>query len=582
MSQTVNSFQMNRTGLLNKLWEFQNKFGYISENAIAQISLKLGVSKIEIEGVVSFYHFFHREPTGKYIIYLNNSIVSEFKGFEQVKAAFEKETGCTFGFYGENPLFTLFETSCIGLSDQEPAALINFYPFTDLTPEKVKTIVQQLKNGNSLRFISSNPTSKIQYIPSDNKTIFYRKYEMGTALKKLKTHTPNEILNLITASRLEGRGGAFFPTGKKWKSCKESDTAKKYIICNADEGEPGTFKDKSLLNNLSGLVIEGMIVAAYITGATNGFIYLRAEYKYLLEKIENTLLEFHENNLLGNDILGVPKFNFNIQIQVGAGAYVCGEETALIESLEGKRGEPRIKKYFPTEYGYLGQSTIVNNVETFAMAARIIELGSNFISAIGTKESIGTKVICISGDVAKPGIYEIEWGMTVKEILHLCQATSPHFVQISGPSGICINNTEFDRKICKEDLICGGSIMVFNNFRSITKILENYTKFFKEESCGICTPCRAGNQILHEKIKKIKKGICTAQDLEEIKEWGQIMKLTSRCGLGQFSANTLVMALDKFKGYFNQKIIKANENLNVEFDMEAAVYNYDSLIKDTQ
>ncbi|PKP10484.1 MAG: NADP oxidoreductase, partial [Bacteroidetes bacterium HGW-Bacteroidetes-3] len=170
----------------------------------------------------------------------------------------------------------------------------------------------------------------------------------------------------------------------------------------------------------------------------------------------------------------------------------------------------------------------------------------------------------------------------VKEILHLCQATSPYFIQISGPSGICINNTEFDRKICKEDLICGGSIMVFNNFRSITKILENYIKFFKEESCGVCTPCRAGNQILQEKIKKIKKGICTAEDLEEIKEWGQIIKLTSRCGLGQFSANTLVMALDKFEGYFNQKIIKANENLNVEFDMEAAVYNYDSLIKDTQ
>jgi len=342
-SATVNSFTMNRTGLLNNLWEFQNKFGYISENAIAQIAQKLGVSKIEIEGVVSFYHFFHRQPTGKYIIYLNNSIVSEFKGFQQIKAAFEKETGCTFGCYGENPLFSLFETSCIGLSDQEPAALINFYPFTNLTPEKIKNIIQQLKNGNSLRFISSNPTSKIQYIPADDKTIFFRKYDMGISLKKLKNHSPNEILNLISVCNLEGRGGAFFPTSKKWKSCKDSDSPKKFIICNADEGEPGTFKDKSLLNNLPGLMIEGMIIAAYVTGATNGFIYLRAEYKYLLEKLETTLHEFYENKLLGNDILGIPKFNFNIQIQVGAGAYVCGEESALIESLEGKRGEPRIK-----------------------------------------------------------------------------------------------------------------------------------------------------------------------------------------------------------------------------------------------
>ena len=573
---------MYRTGLLNKLWEFQNKYGYISENAISQIAQKLNVSKIEIEGVVSFYHFFHLQPTGKYIIYLNNSIISDFKGFQQIKTAFEKETGCSFGSYGENPLFSLFETSCIGLSDQEPAALINFYPFPNLTPEKVKTLIQKLKNGNSLQFISSNPTSKIQYIPADDKTVFFRKYDMGIALKKLKKQSPDEILNLISASYLEGRGGAFFPTAKKWKICKESDTAKKYIICNADEGEPGTFKDKSLLNNLPGLIIEGMIIAAYVTGATKGFIYLRAEYKYLLENLENTLSEFQANNLLGNTILGIPKFNFNIQIQVGAGAYVCGEESALIESMEGKRGEPRIKKYFPTEYGYLGQSTIVNNVETFAMAARIVELGTGFISTIGTKESIGTKVICVSGDVAKPGIYEIEWGMTVKEILYLSQATSPYFVQISGPSGECINNSEFDRKICKEDLKCAGSIMVFNNFRSVTKILENYIKFFKEESCGICTPCRAGNQILHEKIKKIKKGICTSQDLDEIKAWGQIMKLTSRCGLGQFSANTLVMALEKFEPYFNLKIIKANENLNVEFDMERAVYNYDSLIKGSQ
>jgi len=188
---------------------------------------------------------------------------------------------------------------------------------------------------------------------------------------------------------------------KSGKAAKKTIPQKKYIICNADEGEPGTFKDKSLLNNLSGLVIEGMIVSAYVTGATNGFIYLRAEYSYLLEKIENTLREFYANIFWATISFCIPKFNFNIQIQIGAGAYVCGEESALIESLEGKRGEPRIKKYFPTEYGYLGQSTIVNNVETFAMAARIIELGTNFISSIGTKESIGTKVICISGDVAK-------------------------------------------------------------------------------------------------------------------------------------------------------------------------------------
>ena len=573
---------MERTRLLTHLWEFQNSAGFISDSAILEIAQKLKVSKIEIEGVVSFYHFFHRKSTGKFIIYLNNSITSEFKGFLEVKAAFEKETGCTFGCYDQNPLFSLFETSCIGLNDQEPAGLINFHPFTNLTPDNVKTIIQQLKNGSCLKTISSNPLSKIQYTPPEDKTVFFRNYVIGNAIKKLKSKNASEILDIIIESGLNGRGGAFFSTGKKWKYCKENKNSKKFIICNADEGEPGTFKDKSIINNLPGLIIEGMVIAAYVTGATEGIIYLRAEYNYLLPKLEKTIQEFYQKGLLGNNIYSITNFKFNLQVQLGAGAYVCGAETALIESLEGKRGEPRIRKYFPTELGYLESSTVVNNVETLAMAARTIELGSSFISKIGTKCSKGTKIVSLSGDVAKPGIYEIEWGTTIKEILDLSQATSPNYIQISGPSGECLNNTEFNRKICKDDLICGGSIMVFNRNRSILHILENFMEFFKRESCGTCTPCRVGNQILYEKVKKFQKGICTKKDIEEVKKWGEIIKLTSRCGLGQFSANTFVMALDKFEDYFNMKIINSNENQNVEFDMVNAVFDYDYLIKNTQ
>ena len=573
---------MKRSRLLTRLWGFQNKFGFISDNAISEIAQKLRVSKIEIEGVISFYHFFHRQPTGKYIIYLNNSIISEFKDFEQVKVAFEKETGCTFGNYCNNPLFSLFETSCIGLSDQETAALINFYPFTNLTPKKVKRIINHLKIGKDLSEIADNPTSKIQYTPAEDKTIFFRNYTLGNSLKKLVKNTPDALLESIFQSKLKGHGGAFFSTGLKWKYCKESTSEKKYIICNADEGEPGTFKDKSLLNNMPGLIIEGMVVAAYITGAKKGIIYLRAEYKYLLEKLKNTIAKFKQNGFLGKEICGIKNFNFNITIQLGAGAYVCGAETGLIESLEGKRGEPRIRKYFPTEYGYLGYSTVVNNVETFAKAARIIELGADFFTNIGTNNSKGTKILSISGDVAKPGIYEVEWGITVKELLLLSQATAPYYIQITGPSGECINESEFNRKICKEDLLCGGAVMVFNHYRSVIQIIENFIKFFNKESCGACTPCRAGNQILYEKIKKMKHGICTTKDLNDIKEWGKIIALGSRCGLGQTSANTFVMALDKFKDYFDLKVMSCDSNCNVEFDMEAAVYDYDYLIKDTQ
>ncbi|MDV7188231.1 NAD(P)H-dependent oxidoreductase subunit E [Lutibacter sp. TH_r2] len=575
---------MERAKLMTRLWEFQNKFGYISNEAITEIAQRLRVSKIEIESVVSFYHFFHMQPTGKYIVYLNNSIVSEFKGFSEVKNAFEKETGCSFGKYSENSLFSLFETSCIGLSDQEPAALINFYPITKLTPKKVSKIILHLKNGKDITEIEDNPKSTIQYTPPENKTVFFREYTTGNSIKKLKYLSPYEVLDEIEKVNVSGRGGAFFPTANKWNFSKNAKTAKKYIICNADEGEPGTFKDKALLNNLPGLVIEGMVTAGYVTGAEQGFIYLRAEYKYLIKIIEKQIQKMYEENLLGKNILGIANFNFDIEIQLGAGAYVCGAETALIESMEGKRGEPRIRKHFPTQIGYLGMSTVVNNVETLAMAARVIELGSDFFQNIGTIKSKGTKLLSISGDIGKPGIYEIEWGTTINQILsaEMCQATAPHYVQITGPSGECINKTEFNRKISKEDLICGGCIMVFNRYRSIIQILENFINFFKIESCGSCTPCRAGNQLLLEKIKKIKSGIATSKDLEDIKQWGQLMKLTSRCGLGQYASTTFITAIDKFRDYFNLKVSVCGEDCNIEFDMEKAVTEYDDLIHNTQ
>ncbi|MFD1292738.1 NAD(P)H-dependent oxidoreductase subunit E [Lutibacter holmesii] len=573
---------MKQSRLLTRLWEFQNKYGYIPDVAISEIAQKLRVSKIEIEGVVSFYHFFHRQATGKYIIYLNNSIISEFKGFHEVKAAFEKETGCTFNEYSKNSLFSLFETSCIGLSDQEPAALINFYPFTNLTPKKVVSIIKDLKNGIAVATLANNSKSKIQYTPTEEKTIFFRDYETGKAINNLKYLHNSEVLEIISKAQLNGRGGAFFPVAEKWTYCKNNTSKLKYIICNADEGEPGTFKDKALINNLPGLIIEGMIISAYASGAQKGFIYLRAEYQYLLNKLKDTLAEFREQHLLGETILNIPNFNFDIEIQLGAGAYVCGAETALIESLEGKRGEPRIRNSFPTDIGYNNKSTIVNNVETFAMAARIIELESDFISKIGTLQSKGTKLLSVSGDVAKPGIYEIEWGTSVQELLELCQATAPYYVQISGPSGECINETEFNRKFSQEDLACGGSVMIFNRSRSILQIIENFIQFFKNESCGNCTPCRAGNQILFEKIKKIKQGICTSNDLKDVQQWAQIMKLTSRCGLGQFSGKTFSMAIDKFDDYFNLKVTTCNNDCKVAFDMEQAVSDYDELIKNTQ
>ncbi|REE82325.1 [NiFe] hydrogenase diaphorase moiety large subunit [Lutibacter oceani] len=574
---------MDRTQLLNKLWEYQQQFGYISNQAILEISKLLNVSNIEIESVISFYHFFHKTPTGKHLIYLNNSIISEFKGFDEVKTTFEKETGCTFNEPGNNE-FTLLETSCIGLNDQEPAALINFQPFTDLTPKKVKLIIQKIKNGENVKDFCSKTISKIRFTPKNDKTVIFRNYRMGESLQQMQKFSPQQIIAKISKSKVQGCGGAFFPTGYKWQSCRNNEDDAKYIICNADEGEPGTFKDRALLQHLPGLLFEGMTIAGYATGAKEGIIYLRAEYFFILPELEALLQEFRNKNYLGKNILGINNFEFNIRIQMGAGSYVCGAASALIESLEGRRGEPPVRTHSATKHGYLQKPTVVNNVETLCYAARIIELGEDFFLNIGTPESPGTKLISISGDVAKPGIYEIEYGTSIRDLLgiEMSQATSPYFVQVSGPSGECINNTEFDRKICREDILCGGAFMVFNRNRDILQVLRNFMEFFKEESCGVCTPCRAGNYILTEKIKKIQRGLCAQEDVDEMKQWGKIIKLTSRCGLGKSSANTVTMAVDKFKDYFNVKIAPSNFNKTVEFDMEDAIHEFDSIIKETQ
>ena len=567
--------------LLDKLWKIQKDCGFISDESINVLAKATHQSRVEIEGVISFYHFFHRRPTAQNIIYLNNSIISEIKGFSRVKESFERETDTRFGTIDRTGTFALFETPCIGLSDQEPAALINFYPFTNLNVMKVREIIEQLKEGARPEDICDSPEDNIRYLPPDNHTIFFRPYKIGEALTKLETRTPEDVINFVKDSELSGRGGAFFPTWIKWESCKNQPNSPKYVICNADEGEPGTFKDRVLLNREPGSVIEGMIIAGFGIGARYGIIYLRAEYSWLKDNIENTILDFYNEGLLGKNIKGIKGFDFDIRIQMGAGSYVCGEETALLESLEGKRGEPRTKWYFPVERGYLQKPTIVNNVETFAAVARMIEIGINEYLNRGIPGSPGTKLISLSGDVSKPGIYEIEWGMTVAELLELSEASTPYFIQVSGPSGECISINEKHRKISMRDLLstqdirCGGSFMVFNKKRDIVSILLNYSDFFMKESCGICTPCRAGNYIVHKKLEKIQNGLANKSDIDDLRQWCQIMKITSRCGLGKTAGNTPIFAIDKFREYFEPKLDTEYDGLNMKFNLEEAVKDYE-------
>jgi [NiFe] hydrogenase diaphorase moiety large subunit len=568
-------FSADRTQLLDNLWKAQNKHRYIRREDIEACSRALNISAVEVEGVTSFYHFFSRRRVGKITIYLNNSIVSKCKGFERIKEAFESATGATMNGVDPSGQFGLFETPCIGLSDLEPAALINFVPYTKLTSLKVKEIVARLKQGASPAAICDSVPDNIRSIPEGKKAVLLRNYDPGKVIEQLSRHSSESIIGEIKKSGLRGMGGAFFPTGLKWEYCSKETATPKYIVCNADEGEPGTFKDRVLMSSMPGLLLEGMAVASFAVGSSEGIIYLRAEYAWLQERLTQTIDRYRKMNLLGKNIGGIEGFDFDVRVQLGAGAYVCGEETALLNSLEGKRGEPRNKRFFPTQRGYLQQPTVVNNVETFCAAARIVELGAEHYLATGTPTSPGTKLLSISGDCRLPGIYEIEWGTSVREILEKCGADQPHYIQVSGPSGECISMAEADRSIALDDLPCGGSFMIFNRSRDILQILRNFTGFFKHESCGLCTPCRAGNFLIERKLELFAANLARKSDVKEVHAWGEIMKLTCRCGLGRTAPNSLLAAQEKFPEYFKNIVSRNPERLSKGFSLEDAVREYD-------
>jgi [NiFe] hydrogenase diaphorase moiety large subunit len=359
--------------------------------------------------------------------------------------------------------------------------------------------------------------------------------------------TDDEIINEMIDSGLKGRGGAGFLTGLKWKFARDAKADEKYIVCNADEGEPGTFKDREIIDKVSLKVLTGMAIAARVTGAHKGYIYLRGEYKFLIPKLRKDLKEFHA-------IMRSMNYEFEVDIFMGSGAYVCGEETALLESMEGKRGEPRNKPPFPVSAGYLNKPTVVNNVETLASAAIVCKIGAEKYKQLGTKSSRGSKLFSISGDTPIPGIYELELGMSLQEFVDAFGDGDTKAVQVGGASGFCVPRKKFAGTIIGyqgdlegDSLPTGGSMMLFNSSRSMYNLLRNYLDFFAEESCGQCTPCRVGVQQLVHGIEAVKKGDKHSSYLDYLLKLTDSMKLTAKCGLGQSVANSFSSIVGNFR-----------------------------------
>ncbi len=384
--------------------------------------------------------------------------------------------------------------------------------------------------------------------------VLFSDYKRGEGIKKALEIGRENVLFELKSSKLKGRGGAGFPTSTKWMLTAAAKADQKFIVCNADEGEPGTFKDRVLLTEYPELVFDGMVIGGYTIGAKEGLVYLRGEYEYMYQYLEDYLEQMRKDNLLGKKILGLEDFNFDIKIRLGAGAYVCGEETALIESLEGQRGESRNRPPYPVNTGYNGRPTSVNNVETLAAAAHIVVKGGDWYAKVGTDKSSGSKLFSISGDCKKPGVYELPWGTKIKDLLKLVDASETKAVQVGGASGVCVPASQFDRTLAYEDVATGGSVMVFGKNRNMLKVLKNFMEFFVEESCGQCTPCRIGNVKLLEGVEMIEKGEFTFDYINKLKELGQSMQVASKCGLGQSSPNSFISIIENFKDEILNKI----------------------------
>jgi len=559
--------QYQATHLLRILHAIQARYHFIPKAAIEQLASLLNIARTQIIGVIEFYSFFHLTPRGRYELLISDSITDHLLGKQELTDYLTTKLQVSVGEVRADGLVSLDNTSCTGLCDQGPAGLINGYALPRLDFARINQISELINKETPITLWPSELFVVDDHIIKPglllNNPIF-----PGDALNSTFSRGLPATLSQLDASGLRGRGGAGFKTASKWQYCRDEPETERYVICNADEGEPGTFKDRVLLNSYALQVFEGMTICAAIIGAKKGFLYLRGEYLFLFDKLQQLLAERRKLGLLGNNILN-SGLNFDIDIFLGAGAYICGEESALIESLEGKMGIPRNRPPYPVSQGYLGKPTVVNNVETFLAAAAIAHYGSDWFASIGTDKSKGTKILSISGDCARPGIYEYDFGTSIETILNDCGAEHLLGLQIGGPSGLFISELELQRKLAFEDLATGGSFIIFNKTRNLLDIVNNFTRFFAHESCGFCTPCRVGTSLLKNQLAKIVDGHGSAGDVVALEELCGLIKNYSHCGLGQTAANPIISTLARFPELYQSRL----KNISYEpgFDLDAAL-----------
>ncbi|HUK03905.1 MAG TPA: NADH-ubiquinone oxidoreductase-F iron-sulfur binding region domain-containing protein [Burkholderiales bacterium] len=554
--------------LLAMLHSVQASLGCVPAEALDRLAAAVRLTRAEVESTASFYHLLHSAPHGKYEVLFSDNVIDHMAGKAELMRYFCDELLIQPGKQSEDGLVFVDSTSDIGLADQAPGALVNGLLVPSLDRNRLDLIANLIREQ---RPFAQWPQTLFEVPDNVRKSgpLLGEPFRPGAGLRRALELGPDAILAELDAAYLRGRGGAGYKTAAKWGSCRKAQGRAHYVVCNADEGEPGTFKDRVLLASHADLVFEGMTIAARVLGAQSGTLYLRGEYRCLADRLRAARTRRRATGLLGRNILSTPGFDFDVEIVLGAGAYICGEESALIESLEGKPGRPRNRPPYPDTQGYLGQPTVVNNVETYACAAKILERGGAWFAGLGTSGSTGTKLLSVSGDCKRPGVYEVPFGVTLRQVLAECGAQQPQAVQVGGPSGTCVPWREFERRVSFEDVPSAGAFMVFSRSRDMFEVARNFTHFFAHESCGFCTPCRVGTSLLRDTMDKLSRGKGSAYDMERMQMLMRVMRSMSHCGLGHTAANPVVQTMQAFPEAYERRL----RNLGYEpsFDLDAAL-----------
>ena len=553
--------------LLPALQAVQARVGWISEGALTYVCARLTVPPAEAYGVATFYALLSTTPRPKRVLHVCDDIACRCKGAAELCAELEKKVGPAG--HGE-PLW--LRSPCLGLCDQAPAALVTVAGpkpaerlVGNMTAAKARDLLKSdaaqdgkrlalpQKGDRGLRLLARvgvvDPTSLDDYRARGGYAALRRALEMG----------PEAVIREVTDAKLMGRGGAAFPTGRKWDAVAKQAVRPHYLVCNADESEPGTFKDRVLMEEDPFGLVEAMTVAAFATGCERGFIYLRGEYPLAYERLWHAIDTARARGFLGERVLG-RDVAFDIEIRRGGGAYICGEETAVFNSIEGFRGEPRNKPPFPVESGLFGKPTVINNVETLVNVLEILRIGGPAYAATGTAGSTGTRLFCLSGCVAKPGVYEVPFGATLRQLLDLAGGVAGgrplRAILLGGAAGVFVRPDELDIPLTFEGAqaakatLGSGVIMVFDDRVDLTDILRRIAAFFRDESCGQCVPCRVGTVRQEEALHRIqaRKTIGTVKDeMALLDEVGQAMKDASICGLGQTAYSAIQSAVTRLR-----------------------------------